>query len=197
MWEASEDGCYVALTHDHLNVQDVMNRVRSPAAGAIVLFAGKSPTLLWQQEYRTNISQEQHGTTLVASPSRSSSTHHTTNSPCGPCSALPKISSPSTVSRASPWCTASGRYPSARRASSLRSHHRIAKPRGARGKRRWKSAKPRWKFGSVRSLRGKKACGGRTETAQWVKELQGEDLSRGMEKTIVIQHICIYKSQNT
>ncbi|KAJ2972349.1 hypothetical protein NQ176_g7206 [Zarea fungicola] len=40
VWEASEDGCYVALTHDHLNVQDVMNRVRSPAAGAIVLFAG-------------------------------------------------------------------------------------------------------------------------------------------------------------
>lgn len=42
VWEASEGGCYVALTHDHLNVQQVMDRVRSPAAGAIVLFAGKT-----------------------------------------------------------------------------------------------------------------------------------------------------------
>lgn len=40
-WEASDDGCYVALTHDHLNAQEVIDRVRSPAAGAIVLFAGK------------------------------------------------------------------------------------------------------------------------------------------------------------
>ncbi|KAI1263906.1 Molybdopterin biosynthesis MoaE [Xylariaceae sp. FL1019] len=38
--ELSEGACYVALTCDHLNVQDIMDRVRSPAAGAIVLFAG-------------------------------------------------------------------------------------------------------------------------------------------------------------
>ncbi|KAJ2975496.1 hypothetical protein NUW58_g8336 [Xylaria curta] len=38
--ELSADGCYVALTHDHLQVQDIMHRVRSPQAGAIVLFAG-------------------------------------------------------------------------------------------------------------------------------------------------------------
>jgi molybdopterin synthase catalytic subunit len=36
----SEDGCYVGLTHDHLDVKEVMDLVRSPAAGAIVLFAG-------------------------------------------------------------------------------------------------------------------------------------------------------------
>lgn len=36
----SEDGCYVALTQDHLNAQQVIDQVRSPAAGAIVLFAG-------------------------------------------------------------------------------------------------------------------------------------------------------------
>jgi molybdopterin synthase catalytic subunit len=41
-WHLSEGPCYVALTHDHLNAQEVMDRVRSPAAGAIVLFAGIS-----------------------------------------------------------------------------------------------------------------------------------------------------------
>ena len=35
-----EDNCYVALTHDHLNIQSIMDRVRSPEAGAMVLFAG-------------------------------------------------------------------------------------------------------------------------------------------------------------
>ncbi|KAH7158210.1 Molybdopterin biosynthesis MoaE [Dactylonectria estremocensis] len=40
MWEAAEDGCYVALTHDYLNVQATMDRVRDPGAGAIVIFAG-------------------------------------------------------------------------------------------------------------------------------------------------------------
>jgi hypothetical protein len=41
--ELSEGNCYVALTHDPLHVLDIMNRVRSPKAGAIVLFAGTSP----------------------------------------------------------------------------------------------------------------------------------------------------------
>ncbi|EWG39441.1 molybdopterin synthase catalytic subunit [Fusarium verticillioides 7600] len=40
LWELSEQKCYVALTHDHLNAQAIMDRVRSPSAGAIVLFAG-------------------------------------------------------------------------------------------------------------------------------------------------------------
>lgn len=38
--ELSEGNCYVALTHDVLNPQAIMDRVRSPKAGAIVLFAG-------------------------------------------------------------------------------------------------------------------------------------------------------------
>ncbi|KAI1485475.1 Molybdopterin biosynthesis MoaE [Biscogniauxia mediterranea] len=38
--ELSEEGCFVALTLNHLQVQEVMDRVRSPQAGAIVLFAG-------------------------------------------------------------------------------------------------------------------------------------------------------------
>ncbi|KAI3320747.1 Molybdopterin biosynthesis MoaE [Xylariaceae sp. AK1471] len=38
--EISEDSCYVALTHGYLQVQEIMDRVRSPQAGAIVLFAG-------------------------------------------------------------------------------------------------------------------------------------------------------------
>ncbi|KAF5544295.1 molybdopterin synthase catalytic subunit [Fusarium mexicanum] len=40
IWELSEQDCYVALTHDHLDAQAIMDRVRSPSAGAIVLFAG-------------------------------------------------------------------------------------------------------------------------------------------------------------
>lgn len=39
-WEISEEDCYVALTNDHLNYQQVIDKVRSPAAGAIVVFAG-------------------------------------------------------------------------------------------------------------------------------------------------------------
>ncbi|KAM3068479.1 hypothetical protein ACMFMG_009619 [Clarireedia jacksonii] len=38
--ELSEANCYVALTHDHLDAKVMMDRVRSPKAGAIVLFAG-------------------------------------------------------------------------------------------------------------------------------------------------------------
>ena len=41
--DLSEGNCYVALTHDHLDILDIMNRVRSPKAGAIVLFAGTRP----------------------------------------------------------------------------------------------------------------------------------------------------------
>ncbi|KAG8671451.1 hypothetical protein FPOAC1_004699 [Fusarium poae] len=44
VWEQTEQDCYVALTHDHLNAQAIMDRVRSPSAGAIVLFAGKLST---------------------------------------------------------------------------------------------------------------------------------------------------------
>lgn len=41
VWEQTEQDCYVALTHNHLNAQAIMDRVRRPSAGAIVLFAGK------------------------------------------------------------------------------------------------------------------------------------------------------------
>ncbi|KAK4192512.1 Molybdopterin biosynthesis MoaE [Podospora australis] len=36
----SHPDIYVALTHDLLNAQEIMDKVRSPEAGAIVLFAG-------------------------------------------------------------------------------------------------------------------------------------------------------------
>ncbi|KAL1836602.1 hypothetical protein VTJ49DRAFT_4891 [Mycothermus thermophilus] len=36
----SEDNCWVALTSSPLEIQSVVDRVRSPQAGAIVLFAG-------------------------------------------------------------------------------------------------------------------------------------------------------------
>lgn len=43
-WHMSDGECHVSLTHDHLNAQDIINKVRSPAAGAIVLFAGMRDT---------------------------------------------------------------------------------------------------------------------------------------------------------
>lgn len=39
--EICEEGCYAALTHEHLRAQEMIDRVRSPQAGAIVLFAGE------------------------------------------------------------------------------------------------------------------------------------------------------------
>jgi hypothetical protein len=38
--EVVEESRYVALTHDALDSKPIMDRVRSPKAGAIVLFAG-------------------------------------------------------------------------------------------------------------------------------------------------------------
>ena len=38
--ELQDDSCYVALTHGLLDTKAMMDRVRSPKAGAIVLFAG-------------------------------------------------------------------------------------------------------------------------------------------------------------
>jgi hypothetical protein len=47
MVQELEDGtCYVALTHDHLDAKLMMDRVRSPKAGAIVLFAGISMSFM-------------------------------------------------------------------------------------------------------------------------------------------------------
>ena len=43
-----EDGISVALTHGLLDARAVMNEVRSPKAGAIVLFAGQYPRLTMQ-----------------------------------------------------------------------------------------------------------------------------------------------------
>ncbi|KAK7393911.1 hypothetical protein QQX98_013303 [Neonectria punicea] len=34
-WETTAEGCYIALTNDHLNVQNAMDKVRDPGAGAI------------------------------------------------------------------------------------------------------------------------------------------------------------------
>lgn len=44
--QVEEEGVFVALTHDVLDAVAIMNRVRSPKAGAIVLFAG-TPTQLF------------------------------------------------------------------------------------------------------------------------------------------------------
>ena len=38
----SEQDIYVSLTYDELDAKSMMNRVKSPKAGAVVLFAGMS-----------------------------------------------------------------------------------------------------------------------------------------------------------
>jgi hypothetical protein len=48
--ELQEGNCYVALTHDHLDSTSMIDRVRSPQAGAIVLFAGKVFLPGWEQD---------------------------------------------------------------------------------------------------------------------------------------------------
>jgi molybdopterin synthase catalytic subunit len=35
-----EEGIYVGLTYDDLDVVSIMNRVKNPKAGAVVMFAG-------------------------------------------------------------------------------------------------------------------------------------------------------------
>lgn len=52
-WELSEDGCYVGLTDLPLDAKWIMDKVRSPAAGAIVLFAGTSRDLTALRNSRT------------------------------------------------------------------------------------------------------------------------------------------------
>lgn len=42
-WEVSEDNIFVSLTHSPLCLDTVVDKVRSPEAGAIVLFAGNRP----------------------------------------------------------------------------------------------------------------------------------------------------------
>lgn len=44
--ELSDGTCCVALTEDHLDSKSVMDKVRSPKAGAIVLFAGTATYML-------------------------------------------------------------------------------------------------------------------------------------------------------
>lgn len=53
IWEMSEQNCYVGLTHDFLNIQEAIDKVRSPMAGAIVLFAGWLQDILISDNIRS------------------------------------------------------------------------------------------------------------------------------------------------
>ena len=56
--QLSEEAIHVELTYDHLDADSIMNRVRSPKAGAIVLFAGMqfqdTPSLMDQRNITEN-----------------------------------------------------------------------------------------------------------------------------------------------
>lgn len=69
MGHRREEECIsVALTHEILNPLPVMAEVKSPKAGAIVLFAGKLSTHL-QPPLPSQSYQVLHATTSTASPS--------------------------------------------------------------------------------------------------------------------------------
>lgn len=69
LWELSENECYVGLTEGSLDAKSIMDKVRSPAAGAIVLFAGTSRSSPEKTATAAHISQAPRGTTLQGSPS--------------------------------------------------------------------------------------------------------------------------------
>ena len=100
IWELSDGACYVALTNEPLAVQPVMDRVRSPQAGAIVLFAGSEPVIASRLGPLTRVSQAPQETTSMASSSRSCNTRPTTSLPFARCSPSARPCLPSTHSRA-------------------------------------------------------------------------------------------------
>ena len=72
-----EDECFVALTHDYLDAKAMMDRVRSPKAGAIVLFAGNVNET--PQVTGVNISKVQLATISVESQSKNFNIHPTSH----------------------------------------------------------------------------------------------------------------------
>jgi molybdopterin synthase catalytic subunit len=49
IFRIEKDAIFVELTHDTLEINSVMDRVRSPKAGAMVLFAGEKRPVLYQE----------------------------------------------------------------------------------------------------------------------------------------------------
>jgi hypothetical protein len=99
--ELSEANCYVALTHDHLNAQVMMDKVRSPKAGAIVLFAG-THSLLRDGEPDSFFSQVQREITSVGSLSKNYNIHLMSHVPYRACSVSAKTFFRNTPSHLSP-----------------------------------------------------------------------------------------------
>ncbi|CAD0099677.1 unnamed protein product [Aureobasidium mustum] len=64
--EFQEDGVFVALTHDTLDAVAIMNKVRSPKAGAIVLFAAYAPLAIRTMTKIAREIKEKHGLNGVA-----------------------------------------------------------------------------------------------------------------------------------
>lgn len=94
--EVVDGACCVALTESHLDVKSIMDRVRSPQAGAIVVFAGifyrarllPTPLLLshvvLDEAGADSRYQAQQETTLPERRSRNSNTRLTTSWHCEP-----------------------------------------------------------------------------------------------------------------
>ncbi|KAL1844319.1 hypothetical protein VTK73DRAFT_2612 [Phialemonium thermophilum] len=113
-----EDGCYVALTTDPLDscLPVPHDRPLLPLA-SLCLVVQRLKRDLPFSVLTPPPKKERRGTTLPASPSRSSSTPPTKGSPSAPCSRSPATPATATASGASPSSTASVSSPSARRAS--------------------------------------------------------------------------------
>jgi hypothetical protein len=75
--ELNDEAVHVELTYDHLDAVSIMNQVRSPKAGAIVLFAGNICCLsvtIPEAHFKNQGRLEIH---LTPNPSSSSNTRHT------------------------------------------------------------------------------------------------------------------------
>jgi hypothetical protein len=74
----SEENIHVELTFEQLDVIGIMNRVKSPKAGAIVLFAGDYPTdMVYIYMHLLTMRKERLGSPLTRNPLSSCSTHPT------------------------------------------------------------------------------------------------------------------------
>ena len=68
VWEMTDGACHVGLSQDVLDIKRITDRVRSPAAGAIVIFAGMSThTTLTNSGSHLTLVQAQQETTSLAS----------------------------------------------------------------------------------------------------------------------------------
>ncbi|EAQ89700.1 hypothetical protein CHGG_06319 [Chaetomium globosum CBS 148.51] len=140
----SQEGCYVALTSSPLSIQSVTDRVRSPQAGAIVLFAGTTRDTFASKRV-THLSYSAYTPLALRTMLSIAAELHTTHN----------LRGIAMVHRLGGGARRGGEHPDRGVGGA---------PAGGvagRGRRRWRRVKRGWRCGSGRSLRMGRGCGGR------------------------------------